>query len=123
MKNVFRFGDDEFIRLFDETIVIKDCNEEKAMPTSFRVDFDLPFHNIIGGSTLEMLLYNFFLEVSGFDMVNGKDVFFRIDNMTMQTYFRCGRFALVSAINKLVADDLLYVLKEVGKANAYYVRV
>lgn len=122
MKNIFRVGDNEVNYLF-ENLVIKDSNEEKAMPTSFRVDFDLPFHNVIGGSTLEMLLYNFFLEVSGFDMTNGKDVFFRIDNMTMQTYFRCGRFALVSAINKLVADDLLYVLKEVGKANAYYVRV
>lgn len=122
MKNIFRVGNNELNSLF-ENLVIIDSNAEGAMPTSFRVDFDLPFHDIIGGSTLEMLLYNFFIEVSGFDIGNGKDVFFRIDNMTMQAYFRCGRYALTTAINKLIADDLLYVLKETGKANAYYVRI
>lgn len=118
MKTIYNIN--EAKESFD-CFVINDCNDEKAMPSSFNIDFDLP--DILGSSTLEMVLYNFFIQVSGFNVFTGEDRFFRIDNMTLQTYFRCGRCALDTAIKNLMRYDLLCVLKERGKSNAYYVRV
>lgn len=118
MKMVYKRKDADFEDRFSY-IRIYDCTgENKKLPSSVTVDFDL----VEGGNTLDLLLYNFFLEYSGYGPCEDVATFIRIEKTDLMSLMRCGRYALDASLKRLIANESLFVLKEVGKSNAYCVR-
>lgn len=113
-KAIFKINDPDLKDYFSEIRI----NEYKKLPSSIVLNFDF----LAGSNTLDMVLYNIFLDKSGYDIDDAIDVFYRIKREDLISLVKCGREALDASISRLIKDGWLFVLKEVGKPNAYYAR-
>ena len=118
MKMVYKRKDADFEDRFPHIRMYNCTGENKKLPSSVTVDFDL----VEGQNTLDLLLYNFFLEYSGYEPFSDVAQFIRIEKADLMSLLRCGRCAFDASLKRLIANESLFVLKEVGKVNAYCVR-
>ena len=116
----------EFTETFPK-FEINDCTVEGSrLPMKWNIERG----SADGMNTLDMVLYNFFIENTGICPKNIHDInsdevatFIRIEASELAWLMNCGKDALRASIERLKGQELLWVLHEVGKANAYLARV
>lgn len=121
MKMVYNVYEAGFEEMFPNFHLVDSTNEKSLIPLSFEFNADF----LIEMGTLDSLIYSFFLQVSGFyPPINGveEERFFRIYKTTLAEIMHCGMSSLDASLKRLVDNEWLFVLKEVGKANAYCAR-
>jgi hypothetical protein len=116
----------EFTETFPK-FEIKDCTVEGGrLPMMWKIDRSIADDM----NTLDMMFYNFLLDNTGIVPKDKSDVdsdevatFIRIEASELAWLMNCGKDALRASIDRLKGQELLWVLHEVGKANAYLARV
>ena len=118
MKSFYNINDPEFEEIF-HGYSIKDLSVQgRKLPFKWQVNRDMAD----GMNTLDMVLYNLFLEQTGFFFPSFKPVFLRIDRDDLMYLMNCGAYSLSASIKRLQEKKCLVVLQEVGKENAYLAR-
>lgn len=126
MRTDYFINSEDFIQTFPK-FEIKDCTcNGSRLPMEWGIDRG----NADGMNTLDMVLYNFFINNTGICPEDISDIhseevatFIRIYTSDLAFLMNCGKSALEASIGRLKGQELLWVLHEVGKANAYLARV
>lgn len=126
MRTDYFINSEDFIETFPK-FEIKDCT---GMGSRLPMEWEIDRGIADDMNTLDMVLYNFFIDNTGICPEDKSDIhseevatFIRIDASDLAYLMNCGRTALKASIDRLKGQELLWVLHEVGKANAYLARV